>query len=93
MPLLKNLLDSEHIDGFIKELKFFKGSNTYLHRQTFVIMLGSILIDFCQTADDRLVKEIIIGKFKGDLEQLSKDKVVPVRLEVARVFGELYHVT
>ena len=32
VPLLKNLVDSEHLAGFIKELKFFRGSNTFLHR-------------------------------------------------------------
>ena len=32
VPLLWNLIDSVHIDGIIQELRFFKGSNTFVHR-------------------------------------------------------------
>ena len=56
-------------------------------------MIGSILIDFAKNGDDKLVRSVLIEKFTGELETLSKDKVVPVRLEVARIYGELFHQT
>ena len=46
-------------------------------------------MDYCETGDDKLIQTLVLDKFKGDLELLSMDKVVPVRLEVARIFGDV----
>ena len=75
-------------------MNFFKSSNIFLHRQTFIGMIHSILIDFCQikkfnsnnTNNINLIERIILKNFKNDLITLSKDRVVSVRICMSEMF-------
>ena len=71
-----------------------KNSTTYTNRQTFVSMIESILKDFCelpeanQTKAD-LIEGVIIKHFQKDLIDISKDRVVNVRIQLADSFYAL----
>ena len=71
-----------------------KNSKSYTNRQTFISMIESILKDFCelpepnQTKSD-LIEGVIIKHFHKDLIDISKDKVVNVRIQPADSFFAL----
>jgi hypothetical protein len=51
VSIIKNFISSnnkQYLEGLLQEMNFFKKSNIFLHRQTFIGMIHSILIDFCQ---------------------------------------------
>ena len=48
--IVRNFVSSNNLyflDNFINEMNFFKNSKTFTHRQTFIAMIKSILLDFC----------------------------------------------
>lgn len=58
-------------------------------------MMHSIFIDFCELSTNEggkvdLIQEIILQYFLKDMEDLSKDKVINVRIKLAEVFADLY---
>jgi len=59
-------------------------------------MMHSIFIHFCEPSSSPeessqdLIKSIILKYFLSDLEELSKDRVVNVRIKLAAVFSDLY---
>ena len=59
-------------------------------------MMHSIFIHFCEPStgpeepSQDLIKCIILKYFLSDLEELSKDRVVNVRIKLAEVFSDLY---
>ena len=73
-------------------MKFLKNNTTFTNRQTFVCMIESILVDFCELPEcaseskSDLIESIIIKYFEKDLIDLSKDKVVNVRIKLADTF-------
>lgn len=49
--ILHNFVSSsnpEHLRSFLEQMELFKESNKYNYRQTFIGMIQSIFIDFCQ---------------------------------------------
>lgn len=71
-----------------------KTSTTYTNRQTFVSMIESILKDFCELPQENqtkvdLIEGVIIKHFQKDLIDISKDKVVNVRIQLADSFYTL----
>lgn len=100
--IVKNFISSNNVfffDSLINEMKFFKNSKTFTHRQTFVGMIKSMLLDFCQiqTAEQNqvefngarkfnLIESVVIKHFQNDLVELSQDKVVNVRISLAECF-------
>ena len=68
------------LDGFLEQMELFFESNKYNYRQTFICMIESIFLDFCQDKDSSLINSIVIGHFKTQLVTLSTDRVVNVRL-------------
>jgi len=54
-------------------MQLFRESNKYNYRQTFIGMIESILIDFCELKEtnDNLIEQIIIEHFENDLIELS----------------------
>jgi len=94
--ILKNLVQSNKSDiiaNFMEQLKYFKDSPSCQHRQTFVCMMQSILCDYfdvdAQVEEGRridLIELIVVKKFQKDLVELSKDKVVNVRIQLAEAF-------
>lgn len=62
-------------------MRQFKESNRYNFRQSFIGMIESIFIDFCDIkVKQNLIDEIIIAYFDKDMIDLSQDKVVNVRI-------------
>jgi hypothetical protein len=57
-------------------MHLFKESNKYNYRQTFIGMVQSIFVDFCQVnaqSDKNLIELIIVNHFAQDILDLSKD--------------------
>ena len=86
------------LDNFINEMTFFQSSKTYTHRQTFICMIKSIFLDFCNIdvsdspapgSDLNLIEAIIIKYFQQGLLDLSTDKVVNVRISLAECFNSV----
>ena len=74
-------------------MRLFKESNKYNYRQTFIGMIQSIFCDFCQVkplSDKNLIEMILVNHFSNDIIDLSKDKVVNVRLCLAEAFYYLH---
>ena len=75
-------------------MKYMKTSTTYTNRQAFVSMIESILKDFCELPQENqtkadLIEGVIIKHFHKDLLDISKDKVVNVRIQLADSFYTL----
>lgn len=99
--IVNNFLSSQNLyflDNFINEMTFFQTSKTYTHRQTFIAMIKSILIDFCKIdvsdtpapgSDLNLIEAIVIKYFEKGLLDLSTDKVVNVRVSLAECFNSV----
>ena len=62
--------------------KYFFKSETYKRRQLFVLMCGEALNN----------KEVFLTYFKRDMLTLANDKVISVRMALARVI-KLHYVT
>lgn len=94
--ILHNFLCSpnpEHLRNFLDQMSLFKESNKYNYRQTFIGMLQSIFIDFCQltsASSHNLIEEVVIRHFQRDVLELSRDRVVNVRLCLASAFYYLH---
>ena len=86
-PLFR-VLDTKSAEGLITELKYFKGSQNWVHRTAFVCMMSSLL----ETAvgEDDLVDSILIKHFGADLRALCDDKVVGVRLQISLALANLF---
>lgn len=89
--------DKTYLTQFVDQMKQFKESNRYNFRQSFVGMIQSILIDFCDVNENdpsnkrtNLIEKIIFQFFQKDLIDLSTDKVVNVRLYLAEAFYRFY---
>jgi hypothetical protein len=62
--ILHAFLNSNYLQEFINQMKEFKESNRYNFRQTFVGMIESIFLDFCEEGKKAdLIKEIILKHF------------------------------
>ena len=86
--IIKNLLKSgnqEYIDSFIDQMRLLKNSQTYTHRQSFCGMIQSI---FCYEDPD-LATQVLVKYFLRDIEDLSLDKVVNVRITLSEAFYKL----
>lgn len=66
-------------------MRLLKNSSTYTHRQSFCGMIQSI---FCHDDPD-LINQVLIKYFLRDIEELSKDRVVNVRISLAESFYKL----
>jgi hypothetical protein len=56
-------------------------------------MIESIFIDFCELENDspvNLIDEIIIAYFDKDIIDLSTDRIVNVRIFLAKAFYQFY---
>ena len=96
--IVKNFLSSNNLfflDNFINEMTFFQSSRTFTHRQTFICMIKSLILDFCSIdtsekaapgSDLNLIDSIVIKYFEKGLLDLSQDKVVNVRISLAECF-------
>lgn len=92
--IIRNFLSSNNLfflDNFINEMTFFQSSRTFTHRQTFICMIKSIILNFCSinidsSCDLNLIDSIVIKYFEKGLLDLSKDKVVNVRISLAECF-------
>ena len=78
--ILHAFLGTSYLQEFINQMKEFKDSNRYNFRQTFVGMIESIFLDFCEEPKVDLIQEIIFKYFLKDLMDISTDRVVNVRL-------------
>lgn len=70
-------------------MRQFKESNRYNFRQSFIGMIESIFKDFCEidnTSYVNLIDEIIIAYFDKDIIDLSTDRIVNVRIFLAKAF-------
>jgi len=68
-------------------MSYFKESPSYTHRQTFALMMGSVIQDHLSRPESNLVKAVITNKFKADIIKLSKDPINNVRLVLAKVLA------
>ena len=85
--ILKSFLNSSYLQEFISQMKEFKMSNRYNYRQAFVCMIESIFLDFCDSANGLdLIQEIVVPYFIQDLIEISQDRVVNVRIQLAECF-------
>ena len=66
-------------------MRMLKESSTYIHRQSFCGMLQSI---FCYEDPD-LINQVLIKYFLKDIQDLSTDRVVNVRITLAEAFYKL----
>ena len=87
--ILHSFLGSDYLKEFINQMKEFKESNRYNFRQSFVCMIESIFLDFCESSTD-LIKEIVLPNFMQDLLDISMDRVVNVRIQLAECFYHFY---
>lgn len=72
-----------YLKGFIEEMRLLKSSKTFVHRQSFCGMVQSIL-----SSDDlEITKQFLIKNFLPDLQDLSTDKVINVRITLAQAFN------
>lgn len=66
-------------------MRLLKESGTFTHRQSFCGMIQSL---FCHE-NPELIGKVIVKNFIKDIEDLSKDKVVNVRISLAEAFYKL----
>ena len=66
-------------------MRLLKNSQTYTHRQSFCGMIQSI---FCYEDPD-LATQVLVKYFLRDIEDLSLDKVVNVRITLSEAFYKL----
>lgn len=74
-------------------MRQFKESNRYNFRQSFIGMIESIFVDFCSVENAsqvNLIDEIVIAYFDKDIIDLSIDRVVNVRIFLAKAFYQFY---
>mmetsp|Transcript_5449 Transcript_5449/g.8478 ORF Transcript_5449/g.8478 Transcript_5449/m.8478 type:complete len:122 (+) Transcript_5449:2349-2714(+) len=75
-------------------MRYFKDSRIFTHRQTFVCMMESILVDFVDLEAPKrevnLIELVIVKRFLKDFNELSKDRVPNVRISLAKAFFSLY---
>ena len=94
--ILHNFLkadNKEFLQQFVDQMRQFKESNRYNFRQSFIGMIQSIFVDFCNIDSNNkanLIDEIIIAYFDKDIIDLSTDKIVNVRIFMARAFQQFY---